>query len=254
MFRVVLVDDEKMSLDQLKYLLSQYAEITVTAALTDPLEALREITTTKPDMVFLDIEMPEVNGLIVAEEIQAVSPSTAIIFVTGFEDYAAKAFDVDAIDYVLKPISKKRVERTVTKVLKHLNRGGEGQGRERERFTEKQNRSRANNLKKIIAWEDDRIILIDPAHILMFSFQDRDVLVITKNGQYKTRQTLNHWEERLAGMSFFRCHRSFLINLDKIEKILPMFNNTFLLKMADYHAEIPVSRSKANQLKQILSL
>ena len=253
MIRAVLIDDVSLVLKQMKFLLTKYEEIEILAAFTDPLEALEKMQSLQPDLVFLDIEMPEVNGLFVAEEMMKTVPDAAIVFVTGHDDYAVKAFDVNAIDYILKPLSPGRVDQSIQKILKKIdNDKAKVELQSKISNVRKQWGKRFN---KIFALEEgDRIVLLNPADVIMFTLLDREVVVHTREKKYRTRQSLNYWEERLEEESFFRCHKSYLVNFDKVEKISPMFNNTYLLKMKDYVHEIPVSRQKAKQLSQILGL
>lgn len=252
MIRVVLIDDVSLVLKQMMYLLEKYNEIEILATFTDPLEALGKMQSLRPDLVFLDIEMPEVNGLFVAEELMKTVPDVAIIFVTGHDDYAVKAFDINAIDYVLKPLSPVRVDQAVQKILKRNNIVKA----EQQSNISNVRRQYGKGFNKIFALEEgsDRIVLLKPSDVTLFTLQDRDVVVQTGEKKFKTRQSLNYWEERLGEENFFRCHKSYLVNFDKVEKISPMFNNTYLLKMKDYLHEIPVSRMKSKQLSQILGL
>ena len=106
MIKTILIDDERMALEQLKYIVEQYEDIELIKSFSDPIEALQEFKDIKPDLVFLDISMPGLNGFMVAEEIKNISPKTEIVFVTGYDDYAIQAFELNAMDYILKPISK----------------------------------------------------------------------------------------------------------------------------------------------------
>ncbi|HHW49729.1 MAG TPA: response regulator [Clostridiaceae bacterium] len=250
--KVVLVDDELMALENLKYVIGHFRDIEVVGAFTDPLEAIQKICQLKPDAVFLDIEMPQINGFTVAEEISEMLPETRIVFVTGFDDYAVKAFDINAIDYVLKPASKRRLGQTIDKLVK--NRGNHSKDAQTEESRKAISTLSGKQTNKIIAWKENKIFLLRPEQILCFSAKGGEVVAVTKFGQFKVRNTLNCWEERLSESGFFRCHRAFLINLDKIEVIRPMFNNIYDIKLVDYPDNIPVSRKYAKQLKQILGL
>jgi len=247
--RVVLIDDEYMALENLKYLLSHFSCLEIVGMYIDPLEAIQEINLLRPDAVFLDIEMPKVNGFTVAEEIIETLPDTCIVFVTGFDEYAVKAFEINAIDYILKPVSSKRLELTVNKLLKNLSRtnikdNDMGNDTELASFAETNKKISTlfrKKIDKVIAWKEDKIVLLDPVQILYFTASDGKTTVITSKGVFEVRNTLNYWEERMSNNNFFRCHRSFLINLNKIEMILPMFGNTYDIKLAGCSEYIPVS-------------
>ena len=251
MIKVILVDDEKIALEELEYALEQFDNIEVLKTFSDPLEFLKELPNHNPDAVFLDIEMPEVNGFVVCEEVLAQRPDTVIIFVTAYDEYAIKAFEANALDYVLKPVTQKRLEQTVDKIAgrKHENRENM-LASDLSQF----DRYLKMNMNKILVWENEEIILLKPSAVLYLKAHDGNVVVVTEQKEYKTRNTLNYWEQRLADSGFFRCHKAFLINMDKVEKITPMFNNTFLLRLANHREDIPVSRNAGKKLKKILGI
>lgn len=253
LINAILIDDEEIAVKQLEYLLQEYQEINISATFTDPVTALEKIHLHKPDLVFLDIKMPEVSGLSVAEEITRILPGTYIIFVTAYDEYALKAFDYNAIDYILKPVSLKRIDRTIQKVLANFS-GGQIKTMLPSKLS-KIRKMYEKGFSKIIAVEEEgKIILLNPPDIIMFTPRGHGAVIHTRQKTYNTKQSMNYWEERLAEFNFFRCHKSYLVNFDKIEKILPMFNNTYLLKIQNYPSEVPVSRNKAKELNQILGL
>lgn len=249
---VMLVDDELMALENLKHVLEKCRKVNIIGAFTNPLEALQKFAELKPDAVFLDIEMPQVNGFTLAEEMYGILPEICIVFVTGYDEYALKAFEINAVDYILKPASKTRVERTISKLIK--NRGTiyeNGQVKNKDSIIGTYFKKQIN---KIIAWKGEKILLLNPDEILCFYSSEGKVTVVTERGQFMVRNTLNYWEERLSGSNFFRCHRAFLINLDKVEMIRPMFNNTYDIKLSKYPHNIPVSRKYGKQLRNIIGL
>jgi len=250
--RIVIVDDEYMALENLKYVMKHFECLEIVGMYTDPIEAIQNIAILKPDAVFLDIEMPGVNGFTVAEEIIEVLPGICIVFVTGFDEYAVKAFEINAIDYILKPVSGKRLEITIEKLLKNLS---DSRNREDNPIIESNRKISAlfrKKINKVIAWKENKIILLDPEQILYFTALAGKIVVITNQGEFEVRNSLNYWEERMSCNNFFRCHRSFLINMDKIEMIRPMFGNTYDIKLTGCSQYIPVSRKYARQLKCML--
>lgn len=253
MIDTILIDDEEIAVEQLEYLLEQYPEINVLATFTDPVTALEKVHLYQPALIFLDIKMPEISGLVVAEEMMRILPETYIVFVTAYDEYALKAFDYNAIDYILKPVSLKRIDRTIQKALTNLSGG-----KSKTTLAVKLSRIRkmsGSGFNKIIAVEEaGKIILLNPSDVIMFTPRGHGAVIHTGAKTYNTKQSMNYWEERLAEFNFFRCHKSYLVNFNRIEKILPMFNNTYLLKISDYPIEIPVSRNKAKELSQILGL
>ena len=248
--QAIVIDDEELSLAQLQHLLSQQPSVQVLGTYTDPLQALASIHTQKPDIVFLDIDMPAVSGLIVAEEILNIDENIAVVFITGHNEYAIRAFELNVADYLLKPVSKRRLHWTLEKIKKRITTGNPvGKNNALSMY---KTLSTAEVLNKIFVWEDDRIILLPTPEVMFLTMAGRDVQVVTQYKKYITGQTLNHWEARLLNLQFFRCHRSYLVNLDKVEKILPLFGGTYSLKLTGHPREIPVSRNYAKQLKIIL--
>ncbi len=250
MMQAIVIADEELSLSQLQHLLSQQQAIHVLDTYTDPLQALANIHMQKPDIIFLDIDMPTVSGLVIAEEILNIDEDIAIVFITVHNEYAIRAFELNVADYLLKPVSKRRLNWALEKIKKR-NYGSNLQSNSNTVSRYKTLKT-AETLNKIFVWEDDRIILLPAPAVMFLTIEGRDVRVVTQQKQYFTSQTLNHWEERLRNLQFFRCHRSFLVNLDKVEKILPLFGGTYSLKLASQQMEIPVSRNYAKQLKNIL--
>ncbi|KJS19105.1 MAG: hypothetical protein VR72_20475 [Clostridiaceae bacterium BRH_c20a] len=248
MLRAILVDDEVLALKNLKFVLSQFADIVIEASIANPLEALVKIGGIKPDVVFLDIEMPRINGFVVAEEILKVSAQTLVVFVTAYDEYAVKAFETNAIDYILKPASPERIKHTLEKIRERYSI--------RKSLEEYQSSIRNASgmldfkIDKVIAWKNDRIFLFGTEEILYFTLMDGEAVVVTEGDTYKVKGTLNSWEESLKKLGFFRCHKSYLINIDKIAVISPMFKNTFAIRLKNCATEIPVSRRYAVEFKK----
>jgi len=253
MIRTIIVDDEELAVEQLFFLLKQYDQIDVVAQFTDPLDVLGKVEMLKPELIFLDIKMPGISGLDIADEIMQISPKTYIVFVTAFDEYALKAFDYNAIDYIIKPVTKRRLNNTMEK---YFNNRSDTREHHLLDSIPKIRQAIDYGFHNIIAAEEDcgRILLLNPADVLMFTPRGHGAVVYTSNKKYSTKQSMNYWENRLAAFNFFRCHKSYLVNFNHIEKIIPMFNNTYVLKMTNFSTEIPVSRNKAKELNRMLGL
>jgi DNA-binding LytR/AlgR family response regulator len=250
--KAILVDDEPLALEELAFLLHQTGEIEIAGSFRDPAAALEKIITTEPEVVFLDIEMPEINGFLIAELILKMKKKTRIVFVTAFNEYAVKAFELDAIDYVLKPFSKERLELTVHKIKKSITDGAPEKLGYHQAIA-KQLVQRG--FKKVPLLNGDRIVLISPSEILFYVAQKDEInAVIKEDITYKTSDPLNYWENRLKDQKFFRCHRSFLVNLEKVEEIIPAINTPYMLKIKGFREEIPVSKTYAKDFKKLLDL
>ncbi|MDP4180654.1 MAG: LytTR family DNA-binding domain-containing protein [Bacillota bacterium] len=251
--KVILVDDEKAGLENLHYYLSKYEDIEILGMYKDPQEALQDVFDQKPDAVFLDIMMPEMDGLQAAAEILKSEEDIKIIFVTAFDEHAIKAFELNAIDYILKPFSQQRIEVAVNRINKLLNE------KDTSKYKKKQQAIQFEAMKKEIVkipvWKDERIFLCDPFDISYLSSEDGNVKICTCNGQaYKSKDTLTYFESRLDTKRFFRCHKSFIINTEKIKEIIPWFNNTYLLNMEGLKDQVPVSRNYIKSFKSLFDL
>jgi DNA-binding LytR/AlgR family response regulator len=252
MLRVVLVDDEKLSLDELSFILSKNNEIEIIGKHFDPLAALEFIKKSKPDIVFLDIEMPELDGFTLAEEICKMDFPVSIVFATVFDKYAIKAFEMNAIDYVLKPFSEQRLELTMDKITERYNRNKNISGFNYNNLLPEQ--EAIKGMKKLPLWKEECIYLVHPQDILYCTVLNKEVFVLTKDATFTTQYTLNQLGNKLINHNFFRSHKSYLVNLDKIHKIVPWFNSTFVLKIEDWKEEVPVSRHYVKDFKKILNM
>lgn len=250
--KVIIVDDEPISLNELSHFISQYKEFEIIAALNNPLQGLEEILRTAPDVVFLDIDMPEINGIEIAEELLKQSNSTEIVFVTAYNEFAIKAFELNAVDYLLKPVLADRFDKTF------------------ERLRYKKNllsRIKLDNVKNILddagnrklnsripLKKGERIFLCDPEDIVCIFAEGKITKVVTTEGNYESRDCLNTWEITYKDKKLFRCHKAYIVNLEKICEIIPWFNNTYNLKMKGVKEEVHVSRKYAKEFREILGL
>jgi DNA-binding LytR/AlgR family response regulator len=246
------VDDEKLSLDELSFILSKNSEIEIIGKYLNPLIALEFIKESKPEIVFLDIQMPEINGFTLAEEICKMDFPVSIVFATVFDKYAIKAFEMNAIDYVLKPFSEQRLEITMDKINEKYNCNKITPMCSYNNLPSE--RTAISGTKKLPLWKDECIFLVHPQDILYCTVINKEVLVLTKDTTFTSQYTLNQLANKLINHNFFRSHKSYLVNLDKIHKIIPWFNSTFVLKIEDIKEEVPVSRHYVKDFKKTLNL
>jgi len=250
--RVLIVDDEIPSRKELIYLLEEnfLEKINIIGEAEHGLSAVEKINELKPDVVFLDIDMPVINGLEVAQIALSVNPEILIVFVTAFDDYALKAFEVHAVDYLVKPFSLSRLQKTIDRLLQEKIKINNG--KMKEIIHQLDNYLPRQKINKISCDDNGRIILFTPEEIYYCNAEDGRSYVSTKKGKFKTFFTLNDLEDRLG---FFRAHRSFLVNLDYIQIIEPWFNSSFRLIINDeLKTEITVSRIQSKKLKELLAL
>jgi two-component system response regulator LytT len=262
----VIVDDEQLAREELKYLLDTTGEVDVLAEGTNGVEAVDLIRTHHPDVVFLDVQMPGLDGFAVLKKLLEVGngdPLPQIIFATAFDQYAVRAFDVNAIDYLLKPFDKARVLQAVERARTRLQeensepRGGTGDLRVDTllKLIEQQQAPKQHS-GKIVLQAGSRLLLIDQKDICYASIDDGVISVVTPTieGQSKCR-TLEELLEQLDPATFWRAHRSYLVNINQIREVVPWFKSTYQLRMADKkQTEIPVSRAQTRRLRELFNL
>jgi len=267
--KALIVDDEYPARQELRLALSSYNNIEIVGEATNACEALELIKALNYQVLFLDISMPGMNGLELAATIQEMEIKPYIIFVTAYEEYAVSAFTVDAVDYLLKPVDPGRLKKAINKVNKIAqdaavlselaatadHPGGFTNGRTREIRSNSLQREVQNNIKidRIPAGKQGKTILVTESDIF-YAFTEQDnVYIKTDNDKLFTRFTLKELEARLNHQYFFRTHRCYLVNLHKVKEIVPFFNGTYNLIVADKEgSEVPVSRAQAKKLRKIL--
>lgn len=248
--RVVIVDDERIMAEELKIMLTEsYPEVELVGMCHDGEAALKLIRKLRPELVFLDIEMPGMNGLEVAKCLMGQAHAPFIVFVTAFDEFALKAFAVNAVDYILKPLDERDVERVMSKAEKLLaGRSTATQGTKPV--------SKPGTVKKFSVEKGDRMEIVDSDNVRLIYAKDRQVFLATNNGEtYRAKLTLQDFELRLPPEKFFRCHRNYIVNIDEIKQIATWFKKGYLLilKGTD-NLEVPVGRAYAGKMKEYIEL
>jgi len=258
--RALLVDDEQLARDELGYLLGQVGGVEVIGQAGNGVEALTTIDRLQPDVVFLDVQMPGLSGFEVARRMLDTAAPSHIIFVTAFDQHAIEAFEVNAIDYLLKPVEQGRLEVAVERARKRIatDRGAAAGGvtqAEIRKIVElvAERQSRRERLAIKVA---ERFLLIQAEDIIYASLADEGITVVTSQHRGTSNyRTLDELHERLDPSVFWRVHRSHLVNINKIKEIVPWFSRNYLLRMKDDKAtEIPVSRTQTRRLREYLKL
>ena len=252
---VVIVDDEQLARDELSYLLKSVEDISVVAQGHNGLEAVSLIKEFSPDILFLDVQMPGLDGFGVLKKlIDKKVPLPQIVFATAFDQYAVKAFEVNAIDYILKPFDKKRVTQAVEKVRKKIQ--GTATGTEKLDTLVKLLESQRPQNSKVLLRSAGRLLLVDQKDVCFASIEDGIISVVATNleGQSNCR-TLEELLEVLDAESFWRAHRSFVVNINRIKEVVPWFKSSYQLRMDDRkQTEIPVSRAQTKRLRELFGL
>src|SRR5205807_2746336 len=251
----VIVDDEQLARDELAFLLQDVGDVDVVAQGKNGLEAINLIREHNPDLVFLDVQMPGLDGFgVIKKLLDKRVPLPKIVFATAFDQYAVKAIEVNAIDYLLKPFDKKRVSQAVEKARKRMQTSSASTDK-LDTLVKMLESHRPQN-SKVLLRSAGRLLLIDQKDVCYASIQDGVISVVATNleGQSNCR-TL---EELLSGLDsdmFWRAHRSFVVNINRIKEVVPWFKSSYQLRMDDRkQTEIPVSRAQTKRLRELFGL
>jgi two-component system, LytTR family, response regulator len=257
--RAIVVDDEQLARDELCYLLQQIGGVDVVAQAGNGVEALRVIEEYQPDVVMLDVQMPGITGFEVARRVLKAGLDSQLVFVTAFDQYAIDAFEVNAVDYLLKPVEPERLLKAVDRVRKRLAvdripvKPLQGEDFERlvQMLAERQGRQEQLAIKV-----EDRFLLVHTDEVVYASLEDDQIQVVTNSlSGTSNYRTLDELQTRLDPAIFWRVHRSHLVNINKIKEIVPWFSRNYILRMKDAKGtEIPVSRSQTRRLREYLKL
>jgi two-component system response regulator LytT len=271
----IIVDDEQLARDELKYLLDEAGDVEVLAQGVNGIEAVDLIAEHHPDVVFLDVQMPGLDGFAVIKRLvdrhakDADEPLPQVVFATAYDQYAVRAFDVNAVDYLLKPFDRARVKQALDRVRARItdNAPGPQTGPQTGTRTDPQldallkllnrpqNGGRAQ-LSKLIVQLQNRLLLVDQAEICYAAIDEGVIRIVTQTfeGQSKCR-TLEELLEQLDGGVFWRAHRGFVVNINHIREVVPWFKSTYQLRMNDKkQTEIPVSRGQTKRLRELFNL
>jgi two-component system LytT family response regulator/two-component system response regulator LytT len=257
--RVMVVDDEQLARDELCFLLGQDAEVELVGQAADGIEALRMAGDLQPDLLFLDVQMPGLTGFEVARRLIEAQLLPQLVFVTAFDQYAIEAFNVNAVDYLLKPVDPDRLEqalerarrRVVPEQTPRLPLSPEDLERVIDAVQARQGRR-----DQIAIRVGERFMLVQAQEIVFASLVDEAIVVVTNSVSGTSNyRTLDELQARLDPTVFWRVHRSHLVNITNIKEIVPWFSRNYILKMKDPKAtEIPVSRSQTKRLREYLQL
>lgn len=252
----VIVDDEQLARDELSYLLKSVGDVNVVAQGHNGLEAVNLIKEFSPDLLFLDVQMPGLDGFGVLKKLlDRKLPMPQIVFATAFDQYAVKAFEVNAIDYILKPFDKKRVFQAVEKARKRVQNTASGTDKLDTLMKLLESQQRPQN-SKVLLRSAGRMLLVDQKDVCYASIDDGIISVVATHmdGQSNCR-TLEELLEGLDPETFWRAHRSFVVNINRIKEVVPWFKSSYQLRMDDRkQTEIPVSRAQTKRLRELFGL
>lgn len=263
--RALLVDDEQLARDELAYLLGQIGGVEVVGQADNGLAALQKFEDLHPDVVFLDVQMPGLTGFQVARRLLDADADAQLIFVTAFDQRAIEAFEVNAVDYLLKPVDPARLDVALQRARRRIATERQAESPEQagaplgadqlerilQRVSELQSRRERLALKV-----GDRLLLVQADEIVHASLADETITIVTNQHTGTSNyRTLDELQARLDPGVFWRVHRSHLVNINKIKEIVPWFSRNYILRMNDEKStEIPVSRSQTRRLREYLKL
>ena len=258
--KALIVDDEYPARQELRFALSGFEHIEIVGEATNAQEALALVKALDYHVLFVDISMPGMSGLELGAIIQELPKQPQIIFITAYDEYAVRAFEVNAVDYLLKPVEPGRLKKAIDKVMKIYQENATPPGESAAEGTPANGDAKtppnpASQIKidRIPAEKQGKTVLVAESDIF-YAFTEQDYIYIkTFNDKLFTRFTLKELEARLNSAIFFRTHRCYLVNLHKVREIIPFFNGTYNLVVEDKeNTEVPVSRAQAKKLRKIL--
>jgi len=258
--RAVLVDDEQLARDELGYLLGQLGGVEVIGQAGNGVEAISTIDRLRPDVVFLDVQMPGLTGFEVARRLLDTRASSQIIFVTAYDQHAIEAFEVNAVDYLLKPVEQGRLEVAVDRARRRIDSDRQAEpgvknAAELEKIIQLV-AERQSRRERLAIKVGERFLLVQADDIIYASLADEGISVVTsQHAGTSNYRTLDELHERLDPTVFWRVHRAHLVNINKIKEIVPWFSRNYILRMKDEKTtEIPVSRTQTRRLREYLKL
>jgi two-component system, LytTR family, response regulator LytT len=258
----LIIDDEALARQELQYLLERVGGVEVLAQGTNGIEAVELIRTHRPDVVFLDVQMPGLDGFAVLKKLlDRKMPLPQVVFATAFDQYAVRAFEVNAVDYLLKPFDRKRVLQTIEKAHARMTAPAESASDAKldallKLMGEQAAPAPRPNSGKIVVRAQNRLLLVDQRDICFASIEDGAISVVTPTVEgHSNCRTLEELLDQLDPEAFWRAHRSYVVNIQHIREVVPWFKSSYQLRMNDPRkTEIPVSRSQTKRLKELFNL
>jgi two-component system, LytTR family, response regulator len=240
---VLIVDDETLARALIAELLKKFPEFQIIGECSDGKDALKFLQRKSPDLIFLDVQMPGIDGLTLLEELNDIG-LPAIIFVTAYDQYAIRAFDFHAIDYLLKPFSQSRFEKALLRAKEHILEHPPSDDIKQQQISSllENYRNKAAPLKRLFLKDRGKIVLLNPETINWIEADDKYIRLYTSEKKYLIRQTLNAVEAELDPSLFARVHRSYIVNLTRIQELHPMFNGEYVLVLND-ETKLTLSRN-----------
>ncbi len=241
--KAIIVEDEFLAQQELSWLVRQHSSLTIEATFDDGLDVLKYLQNHQVEVIFLDINIPSLDGMLLAQNISKFASKPLIVFITACKEHAVDAFELEAFDYILKPYSEMRIVTLLRKLENHAQHSSQ--------LSNNAPRPAPHTINLV---KDERIIVTDINDIYYTEAHEKLTFVYTRREEYVMSLNISEFCSRLPEAYFFRCHRSYCVNLSKIREIEPWFNNTYILKLHDLAFQVPVSRSKVKAFRQLMRL
>lgn len=243
--KVIIVEDEVLAQQELTWLIKAHSEMEIVGIFDDGLDVLKFLQHNRVDAIFLDINIPSLDGVLLAQNISQFAHKPFIVFITAWKEHAVEAFELEAFDYILKPYQESRIETMLNKLENAWLQ-----------------QSAATPGASAVQRENDTINLVRDEKIFVTSIHDiyyaeaheKMTFVYTRRESWVMPINISEFCSKLPAAHFFRCHRSYCVNLNKIREIEPWFNNTYILRLRDLDFQVPVSRSKVKAFRQLMHL
>ncbi|WP_336983448.1 MULTISPECIES: LytR/AlgR family response regulator transcription factor [unclassified Cedecea] len=242
--KVIIVEDEFLAQQELSWLIKNHSDMEIAASFDDGMDVLKYLQHHEVDAIFLDINIPSLDGVLLAQNISKFAHRPFIVFITAWKEHAVEAFELEAFDYILKPYQESRI----IGMLQKLEVAYQQQTSQPATSHENRDATTINLIK------DERIIVTDINDIYYAEAHEKMTFVYTRRESYVMPMNITEFCSRLPESHFFRCHRSYVVNLSKIREIEPWFNNTYILRLRDLDFQVPVSRSKVKEFRQLMRL
>lgn len=254
--KVMVVDDEAPARDELVFLLSNLPSVSIIGEADNGPAAVALVAQHAPDVIFLDIQMRGMSGLDTAQAIRDIAPQTLIVFATAYDEHAIKAFEIGAVDYLLKPFEADRVSACVQRLAKYCPEDWQSAAAQLDQTLSATLKKQP--VHKLAVEKNGKIFLVDYGDIIYIGTQTGSINVVAETGEYTYSGTLAELQTRLEGTAILRVHRSYLVHMEKVKEVVPWFKGTYWLKIAtpsshDY-LEIPVGKGQIKRIKEILGI
>jgi two-component system LytT family response regulator len=249
MIRALIVDDEPVARRRIRRLLADEADVVVVGEAADGREAIDAIKTAHPNLVFLDVQMPEADGFEVVRSLGTAMPQ--VVFVTAYDHYALSAFEIHALDYLLKPFNRGRFQQSIARARAILAEPDDKQARERLSGLLADLRTRPRHLQRFVVRAPDRIVLIDASHVDWIEAADNYAVLHVGKSSHVVRDTMSRLAEELDPQRFVRIHRSTIVQLDRVRELLPALHGDFVVVLHD-GGRLTLSRNYRRRLEELL--